>query len=182
MTAAMKTALQQAVVRGGIQLIEMKFDSGDVCVWSGIGDFVWDSKTFSGVGRFGGVSVIEETTENKSQSIQLSLSGVDAASISEAMTEDYLGRRLNGWIGLFDSDWQLIADPIQNIFHRMDGVEIVDGEDSATVRVTAYPRLNDLFRPRVRRHTDADQQSRFPGDRFFDQKQDLTNKPVTWGS
>jgi len=93
MTAAVSTALQQTVVGGEAQLIEMKFDSGDVRCWSGIGPLVWDSKTFLGVGKFGGVSVIEETIENKSQPLQLALSGIEDADIAEAMQENYLGRR-----------------------------------------------------------------------------------------
>jgi len=182
MTAAVKTALRQTVIRGAAQLIEMNFDTGPVRFWTGIGGFVWNAKTFDGVGKFGGISHIEETIETKSQAVQISISGIDPADISEAMTEDFMGRRLNGWLAFVDSDWALIDAPVQNLFHRMDQVEVIDGETTATVRVTLYPRLNDLFRPRVHRQTDADQQDRFPGDIFFNQKPRLVSREIEWGS
>ena len=59
-------------------------------------------------------------------------------------------------------------------------VDLVSGGIS-TVTLTAESRLRDLERVRTRRYTDADQQSRFPGDKGLEYVPSLQDKQLIWG-
>lgn len=86
------------------------------------------------------------------------------------------------YLGFINEDFTtLIADPFLIFDGRMDTAEIADGGDTATITLTAESRLRDLERVRTRRYTDADQQSRFPGDKGLEYVPSLQDKQIVWG-
>ncbi|MCK5385084.1 MAG: hypothetical protein KAJ29_05855 [Alphaproteobacteria bacterium] len=52
------------------------------------------------------------------------------------------------------------------------------GSDTATVTLTAESRLRDLERPRTKRYTDADQQSRYHGDKGLEYIPSMQDKQI----
>ena len=102
------------------------------------------------------------------------------ALVSLAFDEHYQGRDLTIWQGLLDAGHQVIADPYSPWAGRMDVMSIELGE-AATITLTGAHRLADMDRPRGGRCNDADQQSRYPGDKFFEFLESMQNAQLVWG-
>jgi len=179
--AANETASLAAQVRP-VLLVEFNFAAGSVLFWSGIGNLVTMTKTFTGTGTFGSVSPITETAENSPPGLSFAISGVPSALISSALSDDYRGRIARMWIGFFDTDGStLLGTPYQIFAGRMDQMRVEDMGDTATISVSAENRLIDFRRPRTRRHSDGEQQQRYPGDLFEQFGSTIAEKPIYWG-
>jgi hypothetical protein len=63
---------------------------------------------------------------------------------------------------------------------EMDEMNIQFGADTVTISLAVESRLVDLNRPRIRRYTDADQQSRFSGDLAFEFVTRLQDEDLQW--
>ncbi|MCK5641911.1 MAG: hypothetical protein KAJ19_14000 [Gammaproteobacteria bacterium] len=181
MTGALDTALDSDQLRDAI-LVHFAFDSGDVRVWSGIGDLVWDSNTYSGTGLLGSVSDIGESVGLNSVGMSFTLSGILTSSISIALGEFYQGRAVTVWRAFFDANDAIIADPLQIFSGRMDVMQIDDSGDMVTITVTAENRLIDLRRPNeIRFYTDQDQRAEYPGDKGLEFVGAMREQIILWG-
>jgi hypothetical protein len=181
LTSGAITAITSDVVAPAL-LVSAEFDEGEVNIWSGYGDFVYDGKTFSGVGDFGTIGDVEESESIQANGVVYTLSGIPSSLISAAMTYQYQGRPIKAWVAFFDvSTNALIADPYQLSAARMDTMTINEGSKTATIALTAESLLIDLNRPRNRRYTNEDQIAEYPGDVFFEYVVSLIERDVTWG-
>lgn len=161
-------------------LVKLEFDGGDVRVWNGRGDIIFNSEIYTGVGDLGKISLIEEGIDQRAFGITLELSGIPSNTLSIALQEELQNRKAQVWLGFFDSNYQLVTSPLLLFRGRMDTMNIQMG-DEATVVVTAESRLIDWDRPRIRRYTDADQQELFPGDLGLQFVSPTTEKEIVWG-
>lgn len=165
-------------------ILMASFDFGEVIdrAWSGVGQLEWDDHIWYGAGSLGKVSTVEETTELRATGASFQLSGIPAELITKVSTYPIQGKKARLYLGFMDADFRtIIMDPVLIFDGRMDTVEISDGGDTATVTLTAESRLRDLERVRTRRYTDADQQSRFPGDKGLEYVPSLQDKQIVWG-
>lgn len=179
-TAGVITESKKATGAKPFLLTKLQFDSGNFRVWSGRGDLTFNSEIYLGIGDLGEISQIEEGIEQRAFGISLKLSGVSTSNISLALSEELQNRKLEVWLGFFDSSYVLVVDPILLFRGRMDTMDVKLGK-TATIVVTAESRLIDWARPRVRRYTDGDQQERFPGDLGFQFTSDASDKEIVWG-
>lgn len=164
-----------------ILLFYADFPSGAVRVWSGYGNLSWRGNTYTGVGNFGGVDRVDESSDQSAKGIVFSLSGIPSSLISVALADAYQGRTCTLWLGALDSTGAVIADPYQFFSGRMDVMEIEDGGDTAIIRLTGENRLIDLNRPRARRYTHEDQQIDYAGDLGLEYVAGLQDKKIYWG-
>jgi hypothetical protein len=164
-----------------ILLFYADFPSGAVRVWSGYGNLSWGGNTYTGVGNFGGVDRVDESSDQSAKGIVFSLSGIPSSLITIALADAYQGRTCTLWLGALDSTGAVIADPYQFFSGRMDVMEIEDGGDTATIRLTGENRLIDLNRPRARRYTHEDQQIDYAGDLGLEYVAGLQDKKIYWG-
>lgn len=159
--------------------------SGPLYLWSGIGDFSWDSHTWNGVGKFGGISEVEESDKAQANGITLTLNGVPSELIAVALDRtQYRGRTVRVWKALFDVDEEtatLIDDPIRTFTGRMDVMTPLDTGTTSSISLSCENILVDLERPRERRYTDRDQQQLHPGDQSFRYTAGLIGKDFPWG-
>lgn len=182
LTAAYQNAITADVVAPAL-LLSMEFDEGTVNAWTGFGDLTWDSKTFSGVGDFGSLSDVDETSNIQANGVTFTLSGIPSSLISVALTYEYQGRPVRCWLAALNiTTGAIIADPYQLFAGRMDVMTINEGAESATITLTAESVLIDLQRPRNRRYTHEDQIAEFAGDLFFEYVAGLVEKNITWGT
>ena len=149
-------------------LSEMKFTSGVSNVWTGYGTLAWDSKSWLGLGTFGTVSTITETTAVQANGIKLTLSGIPSGLVVSALSECLQGYPVKLWHGFFTASGAIVADPAQSFAGRMDTVLIDEDAETSIISITAESRLIDLKRPKIRRYTDDDQQRTSPGDKGFE--------------
>lgn len=163
-------------------LIFAEFDlpDGFVRVTNAAGDVTWDSKTWRGVGKMGSVDQAREVLNVEAVGMKFSLSGVDQDFIDASMGAAYQGRTARMWLGFIESG-AIVADPVLLVVGRMDVMAITDGPVS-TVSISTETRLAAWERPLIRRFSDSDQQSEFPGDLGLQYIAEFAaGKEVVWG-
>jgi len=173
--AAILTAFQQGVV-DFVLYVEAEFDSGDVFLWSGIGERTIGAKTYQGAGNLLGLSETVETSNVESRGQTVTLSGIDATLISLALTEQFQGRPFTSLIGLMDSDDQMVL-----FSGKMNTMQVEDTPTSSTIGLAIENDMEMLDRVVQRYYTSASQKSRFPDDRAFDFVTSLGNQNLPWG-
>lgn len=189
--------------------VDLEFDSpNELHFWSGYGDLVRGGVTYTGAGELLQISEIRESSDIASNGATITLSGIPSELITLALDEPYQGRVCRIWLGvidfdlalpsnllidtgdylLLDSDTQLdLTSQGPSAFFElftgyMDQMNIEDGPSTATIAVSIENKLIDLERPRVRRYTDNNQKSRFPGDLAFEFVTRIQSESLTWGS
>ena len=164
----------------------LDLDGGDVLVNSSDQDIAWDfdsdssNETFTGVGQFGNVSVVNESTDLKATGIQCSLTGVTSTHISNALNEDYSGREAKLYVGFQNAARALVADPMVLFHGRIDTMDIQIGK-TAQVNVTIESKLVDWERARIRRFTNEAQRSAYSSDEFLEFVTQTVEKEIVWG-
>ncbi len=181
LSGANETASQLPDVGGLIVFAELDFASGFVRVHTGVGSYTFQSNTYSGIGQFGTIEVIKESTALRPQPVRLVLSGVDNSLMTTATTDDFHGRAATIYVGFLDEDQTLIADPELLWEGRMDTMSISLGESTGAISLQCENRLARWDTPNMARYSDEDLQSRFAGDRFFDQLHNMMDLTLQWG-
>lgn len=180
LTAAVIAELAKAGVRPAI-FVEAEFTSGVVNLWSGLGEIVWNSKTWQGVGTLGGISPVKESADVRADNFILSLSGIPADLLGKALGEVRYGKKATVWVGFMNEAGTVIVDPFVWTAGITDRAEIEEAGETATIRINCENELAALHRVRERRYTPEDQKSEFPGDLGFDYVAKLQEKNVFWG-
>jgi hypothetical protein len=164
-----------------VMFAQLQFTSGVVYLWSGIGPISWNGQTWSGVGSYGNVSSIPETSDVVAAGIKLVLSGIPASLITSALGEVRQGAPVILYLGFLTPAGGIVASPNTAWQGRMDTCEIAEGGDTAAISSTAESRLLDLNRSRERRYQKQDQSIDFPGDTGFDFVPSLQELSLVWG-
>lgn len=157
--------------------IDLNFDSGDLNLWTGLGELDVNGVTYVGTGQLLSVSSVEETAEIAAKGAELSLSGIPSTLLSLALTEPYQGRVCKIYFGVM-SDTTFLTEIFTGIMDRMD---IQEGAETSTITLAVENKLVDLERTRAIRFTSAYQKSIYPGDKGFDFVEDLQDKKLIWG-
>lgn len=206
LTTLVSDSLDKPVV-SAFFAVDIDFDTQPLYVWNGVGDFVIDGKTYLGAGQLLSISTVEETTEMEAKGASLTLSGIPSQFLAAALTQPYQGRECRIYFGVQKvpvADWLLasgfwndsgiwydtevwndnfvtLSDYVEVFTGELDQMNILEAADTATIQVTAENVLVRLERPVVRRFTDQDQKSRYPGDRGLEFIAGLQDKEIFWG-
>lgn len=150
----------------------------------------WDEagtgeEEYLGLGSLASMSVLTETSELAAQTIQLSLSGIPNASITDIFSDEYIGEPVYIWYATLDTDTYAVQGgqngPVLIFAGRMDFGNIEFGQ-TATITVNATSRLADWERPRGGRFNHAYQTRHVDAtDNGFRYVQALQDKPISWG-
>ncbi len=180
LSAGLATAVQAAVLRP-VLFYEGEFAASTLNLWTGLGSFSWDGKTWTGGGNLMQISPIEESSRVEALGFSVTLSGMPSASISLALQSLRQGKPGRLWLGALDADNALVGDPYQAKEGKLDIAVIDDNGESCTIQATYESRMIDLFRPRERRYTDQDQQIDYPGDDGFGLVPAIQDRQILWG-
>jgi len=161
--------------------VEIVFEDATSRAWSGHGTITIDGDIYTGVGNFGEISAINETTENKAVGVELKLSGIPTDLIATALGEKYQGNACVIYLGALDENRAVVVDPYKIFSGKIDSMNISEGDESAIITVTAESRMIDMTRARVRRYTPEDQKIDYPTDKGLDYVGSLQDKQITWG-
>ncbi len=157
---------------------DLLFDSPNALhFWSGIGDLSLDGETYTGAGDLLGISELRESSDIAAYGATLTLSGIPSSIISVALAEPYQGRKA---VVKFGVDVGGTKTAFTVFTGEMDQMSISFGADTATISLDVESRMIDLNRPRIRRYTDADQQSRYVGDLAFEFVPRLQSESLEW--
>jgi hypothetical protein len=176
----MKNAIEANVIRP-VLLCEINTAGGYVRVWTGVGNLVFDGNTYLGVGDFGGVSEIKETSDLQANGAKFSLSGISEEYVSLAMQDVRQGYSAKLYFGAVDENNSLIVDPYLLFQGITDVPQIEDDANDSVISISAENRLIDLEKSEVRRFTPEDQAIDYPDDRGFDYVAALQEKEIRFG-
>lgn len=180
LTAAMLTAIAAGTIKP-VVIAKIGTSGSDLNLWTGVGDLSFEAETYSGVGNFGGISVVHETEDLQAAGVSLSLSGIPSELISASLQSIRYGRTAKVWFGLIDTVTGALVDAPYLMFNGLTDVPTIDeGPDTSTISLSAESRLIDLERPRVRRYTSEDQQIDYPDDLGFEYVPSLQDAEIKW--
>lgn len=163
-------------------LVKAEFDSGDLCIWNGLGNLIYNGDTYTGAGKLLSFSEVTETAGVEANGISVSLSGELSSLISVALAENYQNRPLSLYVGALNlTTGALVADPYKLFSGRMDVMEISNNAQITTIGVNVESNLSILKTPKNRKFTPEDQKIDYPSDTFFDTVASLQDAEVVWG-
>jgi hypothetical protein len=160
------TALQTAFSSqyfNPVLFVELTFSNETIYVWSGIGSTSWNGQTWAGVGGLLGISTPEDSSVVEAKGITVSLSGIDATLLPEALNEIQLGLPVIVYLGAL-SGGTPIATPVIAWSGRIDQPTFTIGRTDVSLDIACESRLVDVNVSVERRLSNADTQSLFPGD------------------
>ena len=172
--SALLTALSQPEVQP-YHAIELLFDSAPIRLWTGYGDKVISSNTYTGGGSLLTISGFEEVGDLSAKSIQISLSGMPSTLVTLALSEPYQRRECKVYFGTRDT-----ATPIEVFSGSMNTMSIEDNGDSSTISLKVESKLIRLEKASNRRYTEENHAARHSGDAFFSFVTKLQDKRVEW--
>jgi hypothetical protein len=188
-----------------VVLVELAYDSGTIRVHDGIGSITISelllqedgdgllteagddlateeaAALFYGLGELGSIEAVEENIEVIARSVNLTVSGLDASLLTEALSEDYQNRTVTIYLGMVSPDTgTFLASPEVIWEGRMNQQTVNLSRGEASIQISCEHRLRR--EPRIARYTDADQKQVFPGDRFFDLTPNIEGFVSKWGA
>lgn len=182
MNQFMTPQMQQWLRRPNISAIlmtELDFASGLLRLHSGVGDALYQGMVYKGTGVLGKVGMVKQSGQVQPYRLRLTLSGIPQELASIALTEHYQNRQGRIYLAALDSFCQIVGR--DTLFSgRMDVMNIRLGKVS-TIQLDLNSRGVDWKNPRNSRYTDADQQSRHSGDKFFEFVSQMAEKEIFWG-
>lgn len=163
-------------------LLRGEFESGNVLLWTGLGQIEVGGETYTGAGTLLAIDPVEETASIQSTGTKMTLSGISSQVVSLAMQEPYQGRLVEIWLALFTSGNVLIDDPSILFSGRADQMILSDEGATCTIVLTAENRFVDLQRARIRKYENEDQKVFYPDDRGFEFISVIQDVPLKWGA
>jgi hypothetical protein len=163
-----------------VTLCILRLPSNTFYLHDGLGTLTFGGNTYSGLGDYGKIDSITETTETIAKGVIMTLSGIPSTELTDVMTEDFQGQIVTLYIGLLDSNslaW--IATPEELWEGRLDYATVDLDKNASSIAMHCENRLNK--EPLVARYTDEDQQLLYPGDSFFNLVWQIPLAVAGWG-
>jgi len=148
--------------------------------WTGLGDLVIGSETYTGTGQILSIGEVKETSDISAAGVTVSMSGIPSDLISMALQVPYINRTAKIHLGLFVNG-DFASPALSTLFvGKMDQMNVDEGPDTCTINMSIE---NDLIatRPKVSRYTSESQKSKYPNDKAFDFIPDLQTKTFVLG-
>lgn len=160
-------------------LVELAFDSGRVYLCDLAFPVVWSGNTYQPTAGIGTVEPVTET-DAEARGIAFTLSGVPAANIAAALTEEVQGREALVRLAIVDNT-TLRVDP--TVWRGvMDLMTLDDNGSEPVIRVTAEHQMIAWQQPSGALFSDAEQQARFAGDKAFEYAAQIAEATIVWPS
>ncbi len=142
-----------------------------------------------GNAKLGGIDGLATDGDLQAEELRFTVSGADARFLAVAVgpREEYINKHAKVYLQFFDSDWQLLDEPVARAAAIIDGVPISRGpmEGSGTRRTIQVTATNIFYArsvPSASYFTNSDQHRRFPGDRGLQWLAETLNRniPFPW--
>jgi hypothetical protein len=163
-----------------ILMVELDFQSGWVRAWTGYGDLVWNSNTYTGVGTLLSLTPIQENQGATTSEVTLVFTP-HAALLSAALGEAHRGRRATIRFGVMVGQ-ALVADPITMFQGLMEPMSLSDDGQTGRIELRVVNRFSRLGVTRERRLTDQEQRRRYSLDEGLSHVTAIAEKQITWSN
>jgi hypothetical protein len=137
---------------------------------------------FIGMGQLGKISTIPQTNKIAAQNIALSLSGIPASLVTEAVAQVRITGSATVFLGFMNAAGAVIPDPSQVFAGSLDVPTLDDSGETSTISITCENPLLLLNEAPNRQFDDADQQIYYPGDLGMSFVDALGNLALFWPS
>lgn len=167
------------------QLVELILDNGLTYRYSDLPlDIEARGATWTGGGRLVSIEPLVETDGLAATGAEIVLSGIDESAVAAVLREHYQDRPMTIYVGAIDEGWDVVADPVRVFRGYADNATVTVADDQAHVRITAESRMARWGVPNGSVYSDAEQQRRWPGDKFFEFTSQAAEKvhTVAWPS
>lgn len=185
MTDRSLTAGFIAEITGGgaapIALMKCYFDSGNLNLWTGIGDLTYNGDTYVGTGTILAIDKVKEQKKLVANGLNMTMTGLDQQIMDLVENEPYQGRSFELYIAMLDASGDIISDPYLWFEGSLDVMKTIDDGKSITVPVSIENVLVRLERALDTKYTSADQKREYANDTFYDFVPGIQNKEVVWG-
>lgn len=163
--------------------IDLAFSSGNLRIWTGVGNRTIAGNTYLGTGSLLKVDGIDEVNDLTAKGMTLTLSGLSSTILSMALTKQYQGREATVYWGVLG-----VADVVNVFSGLMDKMTILDQGETSTISLTVESKLIILERANPRRYTHASHLATVgtegylnSNDTIFKWVTRLADKQVPWG-
>jgi hypothetical protein len=169
---------------GVMELVELAFTSGTLYLTTWPVNVTIGAQVYTGIGGLGGVGEIKESEDGQTQTLQLTLSQVNASNLSLALgnASSYQGRSARVLIALTDANLRVTGSPVLRFSGFMDKVSIKrqTGNVGQIVLECATGGFDVRKSPNGLRMNDVQHQSRHPGEIGLAYVQGLISNPQLW--
>lgn len=159
-----------------------------VFIWTGTGGIEFAGEDWIGIGgvdsagnavAIGALETIGEGTDGSATGVKVTLVGIPSEHREHLEQQAVRGAEFRVYIGALNETRQIVQAYKLLTKAKLDSYQIVDGADLSVI-VTGESRMLDQRRPSIKRYTDAAQQRKYPGDRFFEYMPQLPSIPILW--
>lgn len=168
-----------------IVFVKIELDSGTIYLHNGVGTYTWSdpddgSQSWLGMGDFGGISGVEESTKMSPFEIQMVLSGLDTSMMTEILDNHYFYRPVTIYFGAINqTTGVLVADPDEFWSGFIDTADLSLGSENA-IMITCESELSIFRKRNASVYSDSDLQDENPGDLWFKWLAAMSNAKVVW--
>lgn len=163
-----------------VALVEILHTVSPIRLHTGIGDLIYNSNTFQGMGTLGRISSINENSTMATASVDLSLSGVDTSLISTFNRKDMQNSNVTIWHGYInDLGTLLVPVVIFNGFVNNSSVDI--GRDTSVINLNVIDEFTRWQKNLPKRYNNESQTSDYPNDILFSRQAEMFKETLTWG-
>jgi len=161
--------LELPVVRSA-WLMKAEFLSETMWAWDGRGNLTVGGQVYQGMGEVISIDGVESIPGTSAHPLTITMSGIDPTLIGYAQDMDeYKNRPFTLWQCLFDDELQ----PVEPLLFRGDGLMdllsiSMPDQSQRTITMTVESIWADRGQAAHATYSEADQRSRFPGDRGMD--------------
>ena len=150
-----------------------------VRLWSGLGEVVWETNTFTGAGNLIEITEVGATSNIEARGVGVALSGVGADLLELALETEYQNTPATIWLWVVGDEGQLDGEVLFRGF--ADVMSMSEAGTTNRIELTLESQLARLDRAAVEVYSQEDLNRRFPGDKGLEYLEEIQDKEFVWG-
>lgn len=176
---AYDTALDSGFWRP-VLFVELTLSASTLRLHDYVGDIVWNSLTWTGVGSFGRIDVVEEGEQVSPYALTLTLSNIDTTLAPEAIGGELDQTAVAIYWGMLDDGAALLADPVELWSGVVDATDIIASRVNGAISVTCESDLGRFSRISGALFSAEDLRASYVGDTFFNYLPNMQDLVIEW--
>ena len=163
-----------------VVFVSIELAASTIRVHSYVGSIAWGAQTWTGIGTFGGIDVIEEGEQVSPYALTMTLSGIDTTLAPEAISGGLDQAAVTIYFGMLDEGAALLADPIEWWSGIADATDIVASRTNGAISITCESNLANFSRINGGLFSAENLRTEFVGDTFFDFLPNMQDIVIEW--
>jgi len=162
-----------------VTLIYFAFDPA-IYITNAFHDISYSGNTYQAGGHLLKSGAIQESSDVRVGTLNITLSGVDQTYISILLSQSTTDRQIKVYRAFLDSSQAIIGDPLLTFDGRVSDFKIKDTKKGSTISLSVASHWADFEKKSGRKTNHNSQQMYFDGDLGFEYAANIT-KDIKWG-